>query len=220
MRDVARAVVLCKDDTIVKTYENIGVMAKRQDISLATALYKVKPTTESVSGYKFWFEDQYLERNPDKGAALQKAKEDMIMAGTKSEKITKKNKEDKAVDNKLELDATPATEPKRGKRKMKKVVPTEVEMETKKEPVATEAPKTKPDADIVNHPSHYCTGDIECWDAMVSAFGAEWMRAYANISAFKYNWRAKHKGKFAEDMRKAAWYNTKAAELEERICMK
>ncbi len=160
MKATARAVVLCKDEAIVKVYENIGVMAKRQDISLATALYKVKPTTESVSGYKFWFEDQYLERNPDKGAALQKAKEDMIMAGTK------KNKEDKAVNNKLELDATPATETKKGKRKMKKVVPTEVEMETKKEPVVTEAPKTKPDADMVNHPSHYCTGDIECWDAM------------------------------------------------------
>ena len=216
MKAAARAVVLCKDEAIVRVYENIGVMAKRQDISLATALYKVQPMTESVSGYKFWFEDQYLERHPDNGAALKKAKEDMIMAVAKIEKNTKKTKKvEKAVDN--ELDATPATEPKKGKRKMKKVVPTEVEMETKKEPVATEAPKTKPDADMVNHPAHYCNGDIECWDAMMSTFGAEWMRAYANVSAFKYNWRAKHKGKFAEDMRKAAWYNTRAAELEEKI---
>lgn len=216
MKAAARAVVLCKDEAIVRVYENIGVMAKRQDISLATALYKVQPMTESVSGYKFWFEDQYLERHPDNGAALKKAKEDMIMAVAKIEKNTKKTKKvEKAVDN--ELDATPATEPKKGKHKMKKVVPTEVEMETKKEPVVTEAPKTKPDADMVNHPHHYCNGDIECWDAMLSTFGAEWMRAYANISAFKYNWRAKHKGKFAEDMRKAAWYNTRAAELEEKI---
>lgn len=125
MKAATRAVVLCKDDTIVKVYENIGVMAKRQDISLATALYKVQPTTEPAGGYKFWFEDQYIERNPDNGAALKKAKEDMIMADTKKTK-----KAEKAVDN--ELDATPATEPKRGKRKMKKVVPTEVEMETKK----------------------------------------------------------------------------------------
>jgi len=216
MKAAARAVVLCKDEAIVRVYENIGVMAKRQDISLATALYKVQPMTESVSGYKFWFEDQYLERHPDNGAALKKAKEDMIMAVAKIEKNTKKTKKvEKAVDN--ELDATPATEPKKGKRKMKKVVPTEAEMETKKEPVVTEAPKTKPDADMVNHPAHYCNGDIECWDAMMSTFGAEWMRAYANVSAFKYNWRAKHKGKFAEDMRKAAWYNTRAAELEEKI---
>ena len=130
---------------------------------------------------------------------------------------TKKNKEDKAVNNKLELDATSATEPKKGKRKMKEVVPTEVEMETKKEPVVTEAPKAKPVADMVNHPSHYCTGDIECWDAMVAAFGEEWMMHYANVAAFKYNWRAKHKGNFAEDMRKAAWYNTRAAELKEKL---
>ncbi|MCR5177209.1 MAG: DUF3310 domain-containing protein [Anaerovibrio sp.] len=216
MKAEARAVVLCKDDTIIKVYENIGVMAKRQDISLATALYKVQPTTESVSGYKFWFEDQYLERHPDDGAALKKAKEDMIMADAKSEKNTKKTKKtEKAVDN--ELDATPTTEPKKGKRKMKKVVPTEVKMETKKEPVVTEAPKTKPNADMVNHPAHYCNGDIECWDAMMAAFGEEWMMHYANVAAFKYNWRAKHKGKFAEDMRKAAWYNTRAAELEEKI---
>ena len=206
-----RAVLLAKEDKIIRCYENMGVMAKYEEISLATAYQRVKTTTAPMNGIKFWFEDNFLDKYPDSGAALQKAKEDMIMAGTK------KNKEDKAVNNELELDATPATEPKRGKRKMKKVVPTEVEMETKKEPVATEAPKTQPDADMVNHPSHYCTGDIECWDAMVSAFGAEWMKAYANISAFKYNWRAKHKGKFAEDMRKAAWYNTRAAELEEKI---
>lgn len=79
---------------------------------------------------------------------------------------------------------------------------------------------SEPTADMVNHPPHYCTGDIECWDAMVSAFGPEWMRAYATVTAFKYIWRAKHKGRFAEDMKKAAWYEARATELEERICMK
>lgn len=221
MKAATRAVVLCKDDTIVKVYENIGVMAKRQDISLATALYKVQPTTEPAGGYKFWFEDQYIERHPDNGAALNKAKKNMIISTEdqprKSKRAVTKPKEETMADNELEPDATPVTESKKEKRKMKKVVPTEVEMEAKKEPVVTEAPKTKPDADMVNHPHHYCNGDIECWDAMLSTFGAEWMRAYANISAFKYNWRAKHKGKFAEDMRKAAWYNTRAAELEEKI---
>jgi len=73
---------------------------------------------------------------------------------------------------------------------------------------------SEPTADMVNHPPHYCTGDIECWDAMVSAFGLEWMRAYATVTAFKYIWRAKHKGRFAEDMKKAAWYEAKAAEME------
>ena len=63
---------------------------------------------------------------------------------------------------------------------------------------------SEPAEDMVNHPPHYCTGDIECWDAMVSAFGPEWMRAYATVTAFKYIWRAKHKGRFAEDLKKAA----------------
>lgn len=76
---------------------------------------------------------------------------------------------------------------------------------------------SEPTADMVNHPPHYCTGDIEYWDAMVSAFGPEWMRAYATVTAFKYIWRAKHKGHFAEDMKKAAWYEARAAELEERM---
>lgn len=76
---------------------------------------------------------------------------------------------------------------------------------------------SEPATDMVNHPPHYCTGDIECWDAMVSAFGPEWMRAYATVTAFKYIWRAKHKGRFAEDMKKAAWYEARAAELEEKL---
>lgn len=213
-----RAVVLCKDNNIVRVYENMGVMAKHQDISLATAYQRVRPTTKPMDGYKFWFEDQYLERHPDNGAALEKAKEDMIVAMDKSNKnIKETKKEDKAVDNELELAAVPATEPKKEKRKMKKVVPTELEMENKEEPSKPEPPKAKPVADMVNHPSHYCTGDIECWDAMVAAFGEEWMMHYANVAAFKYNWRAKHKGNFAEDMRKAAWYNTRAAELKEKM---
>lgn len=211
-----RAVLLAKEDKIIRCYENMGVMAKYEEISLATAYQRVKTTAAPMAGIKFWFEDNFLDKYPDSGAAVNKAKENMIMAMDKNNKNIKEIKaENKSIDN--ELDATPATGPKREKRKMKKVVPTEVEMETKKEPVVTEAPKTKPDADMVNHPSHYCTGDIECWDAMVSAFGAEWMMAYANIAAFKYTWRAKHKGKFAEDMRKAAWYNERAAELKERI---
>jgi hypothetical protein len=216
-----RAVVLAKNDEIVKVYENMGVMAKHEDISLATAYHRVKPTTEPMHGIKFWFEDKFLERYPDSGAALKKAKKNMIVSTEeqlrKSKRTVAKPKENTMADNELELDATPATEPKKEKRKMRKVVPTEVEMETKKEPVVTETPKAKPVADMVNHPSHYCTGDIECWDAMMAAFGEEWMMHYANVAAFKYNWRAKHKGNFAEDMRKAAWYNTRAAELKEKL---
>lgn len=48
--------------------------------------------------------------------------------------------------------------------------------------------------DPVNHPAHYTSGSVECIDAMVSAFGAAQVAVYAKIAAFKYLWRADHKG--------------------------
>jgi hypothetical protein len=69
-------------------------------------------------------------------------------------------------------------------------------------------------SDNINHPDHYCTGKVECWDAMLSAFGEEWMKIYAHVNAFKYMWRARYKGKYYEDLKKAQWYLDKAAEIE------
>lgn len=40
--------------------------------------------------------------------------------------------------------------------------------------------------DVVNHPSHYTQGNIECIDAMKSAFGAAQLATYCKIAAFKY----------------------------------
>ena len=64
----------------------------------------------------------------------------------------------------------------------------------------------------VNHPSHYNNGDIECIDAMVSAFGAEAVATFCKINAFKYVWRADHKNGI-EDVDKAIWYLNKFKEL-------
>ena len=64
--------------------------------------------------------------------------------------------------------------------------------------------EVKPE-DLVNHPSHYTNGHIECIDAMVSAFGTEQVRAYCKINAFKYIWRCDHKNG-DEDVEKAIWY--------------
>lgn len=62
--------------------------------------------------------------------------------------------------------------------------------------------------DIINHPSHYTSGDIECIDAMVAAFGKDAVAIYCVINAFKYIWRHQHKnGK--EDIKKAIWYLNK-----------
>ena len=59
--------------------------------------------------------------------------------------------------------------------------------------------------DPVNQPSHYAQGDIECIDAMVSAFGAANVKMWAQLNAFKYIWRHERKGE-SEDIRKAIWY--------------
>lgn len=68
--------------------------------------------------------------------------------------------------------------------------------------------------DVVNHPSHYTQGEIECIDAMKSAFGTHELAVYCKIAAFKYIWRCKHKNG-SEDIKKAVWYLNKYTELSE-----
>lgn len=67
--------------------------------------------------------------------------------------------------------------------------------------------------DMVNHPGHYTHGGIECIDAMKAAFGSDELKVYCKIAAFKYLWRADHKGGL-QDIRKANWYLNKYLELE------
>lgn len=67
-------------------------------------------------------------------------------------------------------------------------------------------------SDNVNHPAHYTQGGIECIDAMVSAFGAEAVKTYCKINAFKYVWRTDRKNG-EEDIEKADWYLKKYLSL-------
>lgn len=78
-------------------------------------------------------------------------------------------------------------------------------------PVAFENAKVEccnkePDADMVNHPSHYTQGGIECIDALkaatVSKTGIE---AVCTANAIKYLWRYEEKNG-VEDVKKARWY--------------
>jgi hypothetical protein len=70
-----------------------------------------------------------------------------------------------------------------------------------------------PTADMVNHPPHYTTGGIECIDALRAALGDEAFSAYCRATAIKYLWRAGKKWDGAEDLKKAAWYCTRAASV-------
>ena len=65
--------------------------------------------------------------------------------------------------------------------------------------------------DPVDHPSHYCSGDIECIDAIASALGHDGLIAFCRGNAIKYLWRAGLKGDMGEDLRKAAWYCERGA---------
>lgn len=69
--------------------------------------------------------------------------------------------------------------------------------------------------DMVDHPPHYTSGDIECIDAMEAAFGANDLAAYCKIAAFKYIWRCELKGG-VEDIKKARFYLDKYIKLKEQ----
>lgn len=65
--------------------------------------------------------------------------------------------------------------------------------------------KTTPE-DVVNHPSHYTKGEIECLDALKAATtGLDGIEAVCTANAIKYLWRWKWKNG-AEDIKKSIFY--------------
>jgi hypothetical protein len=60
--------------------------------------------------------------------------------------------------------------------------------------------------DMVNHPSHYTQGGIECVDALEAAtINLKGIEAVCTANAIKYLWRWKEKGGI-EDLEKSKWY--------------
>jgi hypothetical protein len=55
--------------------------------------------------------------------------------------------------------------------------------------------------DLVNHPPHYTFGRIEVIDAI-----EDWNLDFHLAQVVKYVARARHKGNFVEDLKKARWY--------------
>lgn len=75
----------------------------------------------------------------------------------------------------------------------------------------------KINSDMVNHPSHYNLPDRkECIDEMIDIYGLKDVAKWCEITAYKYKYRAGHKGSVTEDMSKAAWYIIKARELKSK----
>lgn len=70
--------------------------------------------------------------------------------------------------------------------------------------------------DVVNHPSHYCTGKYECIEVMTEVFGAKAVQDFCRCNAFKYLYRSDRKNGI-EDIKKARWYINKFIDLEEEL---
>ena len=63
--------------------------------------------------------------------------------------------------------------------------------------------------DVVNSPSHYNSGGVECIQAIEASMGLEAFQGYLKGNTLKYLWRMSYKGKALEDCKKAQWYLNK-----------
>ena len=71
--------------------------------------------------------------------------------------------------------------------------------------------------DSVKKPEHYNYGTVECIDVIKNILGKKGFIDYCQGNAIKYIFRAKHKGNFIEDIKKADWYlNRIIQEMEEK----
>ena len=69
-----------------------------------------------------------------------------------------------------------------------------------------------PTQEEINHPDRYAGGKFECIDVMLDVFGADAVKHFCILNAFKYIWRAEKKNG-VEDIKKAVWYLNKFIEL-------
>lgn len=67
--------------------------------------------------------------------------------------------------------------------------------------------------DVVNQPSHYNKGGVECIDAIESSMTKEAFCGYLKGNVQKYMWRYENKGG-VESLKKAQWYLNKLIEVE------
>ena len=80
------------------------------------------------------------------------------------------------------------------------------------EPITKVVPKEQ---DVVNKPSHYTSGNIECINAIQAALTPEEFKGFCKGNVLKYNWRCNHKNGL-EDLKKSRWYLDKLIETIEK----
>jgi hypothetical protein len=67
--------------------------------------------------------------------------------------------------------------------------------------------------DMVNSPSHYKHGGIECIDYLQAKLSSDQFEGFLLGNVIKYMSRSQHKGKRDQDYEKAQWYNNKLVEF-------
>jgi hypothetical protein len=68
-------------------------------------------------------------------------------------------------------------------------------------------------SDMVNHPSHYADGAVECIEAIEASMTKEAFCGYLKGNIQKYCWRYEKKINPVEDLKKAQWYMRKLVEV-------
>jgi hypothetical protein len=81
-------------------------------------------------------------------------------------------------------------------------------------PWATKEESPVIQGDVVNHPSHYTDGAIECIEGIEAQQTLEEFRGYLKGNIVKYLWRERHKGGL-ESLKKAQWYLDRLIQLDE-----
>lgn len=69
--------------------------------------------------------------------------------------------------------------------------------------------------DMVNNPSHYTSGGIECLDAIRASMTEEAFRGFLKGNVLKYMWRYEKKFNPTEDLKKAQFYLKRLEEVNE-----
>jgi len=82
-----------------------------------------------------------------------------------------------------------------------------------KHKIVFEKPNIQPD--MVNHPTHYTDGGIECIEAIEAQLTEEEYQGYLRGNCVKYLWRSKLKGDFKENLLKCQWYLERLIETAE-----
>lgn len=77
-----------------------------------------------------------------------------------------------------------------------------------------QVPPSKPQ-DMVNQPTHYTSGGIECLDAIRASMTEEAFKGFLKGNVLKYMWRYEKKFNPTEDLKKAQWYLKRLEEANE-----